>query len=68
MPTDFRRHDATAKHLSADDRQKYAAKKAALIKGQAGQDDADEQLNAFFWQCFENDDEDEGDPEVETGA
>lgn len=61
MPTDFRRHDTTAKYLSDADRQKYAARKAALIKARAGQDDADEQLNAFFWQCFEDDEEDEGD-------
>ena len=61
MPIDFRRHDSTAKHLSPDDRQKYAVKKAALIKAQAEQAVADEQLNAFFWECFEDDDEDEGD-------
>lgn len=61
MPTDFRRHDTTAKHLSAPDRQKYALKKAELIKARSEQADADEQLNAFFWQCFEDDDEDEGD-------
>lgn len=63
MPADFRRHDATARHLSAPDRQKYATKKAALTKAQASQADADEQLNAFFWQCFEDDDEDEGEGE-----
>ena len=60
MPTDFRRHDATAKNLNAADRQKYALKKAELIKVRAEQADADEQLNSFFWQCFDDDDEDEG--------
>ncbi|MHA6689167.1 hypothetical protein [Devosia sp. A449] len=60
MSTDFRRHDTTAKHLSAADRQKYALKKAELIRLQAAQAAADEQLNAFFWQCFEDDEEDEG--------
>ena len=60
MPIDFRRHDATAKNLSALDQQAYRLKKAALIRAQAEQDAADEALNAFFWQCFEDDDEDEG--------
>ena len=57
---DFRRHDTTAKHLPDLDRQKYALKKAELIKAKVEQAQADEQLNAFFWQCFEDDDEDEG--------
>ena len=60
MTADFRRHDATAKNLSTPDRQKYVLKKAELIKARAGQADADEQINALFWQCFEEDDEDEG--------
>lgn len=60
MPTDFRRHDATAKNLSAADQQTYRTKKAALLRAQVEQSAADEQLNAFFWQCFEDDDEDEG--------
>ena len=61
MPIDFRRHDTTAKNLSVPDQQTYRSKKAALIKAGSGQDAADEALNAFFWQCFEDDDEDEGD-------
>ena len=61
MLIDFRRHDATAKNLSVPDQQAYRSKKAALIKAGANQDAADEALNAFFWQCFEDDDEDEGD-------
>jgi len=61
MLIDFRRHDATAKNLSVPDQQAYRSKKAALIKAAVGQDAADEALNAFFWQCFEDDDEDEGD-------
>ncbi|KKC35344.1 hypothetical protein WH87_17380 [Devosia epidermidihirudinis] len=61
MPIDFRKHDATAKHLPDADRQKYTLKKAELIKAKVAQDAADEQLSAFFWQCFEDDDEDEGD-------
>ena len=59
MPLDFRRHDATAKNLLPPDQQAYRLKKAALIRQQADQDAVDEQLNAFFWQCFEDDDEDE---------
>ena len=59
MLIDFRRHDATAKNLSVPDQQAYRSKKAALIKAAAGQAAADEALNAFFWQCFEDDDEDE---------
>lgn len=61
MAIDFRRHDATAKNLTPPARQAYGLKKSALIKAGVSQDDADEALNAFFWQCFEDDDEDEGD-------
>ncbi|MET3927783.1 hypothetical protein [Devosia sp. 2618] len=61
MPIDFRSHDTTAKSLSPADRQKYAVQKAELIRARAEQSAADEQLNRFFWQCFEDDDEDEGD-------
>ena len=61
MPLNFRRHDATAQNLTSPAQQAYAAKKAALIKSGVSQDEADEILNAFFWQCFEDDDEDEGD-------
>jgi len=64
MTTDFRRHDATARNLSAPDQEKYALKKAALLKGKVDQAGADEQLNAFFWHCFEADDEDEGEEGV----
>jgi hypothetical protein len=60
MPIDFRRHDSTARHLAAPGREKFALKKAELLKAKVGQAAADEQLNAFFWQCFEDDDEDEG--------
>jgi hypothetical protein len=61
MAADFRRHDATAKSLSAPDRQTYALEKAKLVKDHVSQAEADEVLNAFFWRCFEDDDEDEGD-------
>ncbi|MEO8685843.1 MAG: hypothetical protein ABI414_13510 [Devosia sp.] len=61
MATSFRRHDTTARHLSLADQQAYAREKAALIAAKADQDQADAKLNAFFWQCFEDDDEDEGD-------
>ena len=61
MPIDFRRHDATAKNLSAPDRQRYASEKARLVKDRVDQAEADEVLNKFFWRCFEDDDEDEGD-------
>lgn len=61
MAIDFRRHDATAKNLTAPARQAYGLKKAALMKAGVSQSEADEALNAFFWQCFEDDDEDEGD-------
>lgn len=58
---DFRRHDTTAKNLTHPAQQAYRLKKAALIKAGVSQDEADTALNAFFWQCFEDDDEDEGD-------
>ena len=61
MAIDFRRHDATAKNLTAPAQQAYRVKKSELIKAGRSQADADEALNAFFWQCFEDDDEDEGD-------
>ena len=61
MAVDFRRHDATAKNLTPQAQQAYRLKKSALIKAGASQGEADEALNAFFWQCFEEDDEDEGD-------
>ena len=61
MPASFRRHDTTARHLSPVDQQAYSREKAALIAAKADQDQADAKLNAFFWQCFEDDDEDEGD-------
>ena len=61
MPASFRRHDTTAHHLSPVDQQAYSREKAALIAAKADQDQADAKLNAFFWQCFEDDDEDEGD-------
>lgn len=61
MAIDFRRHDATSKNLTSPAQQAYKLKKSALIKVGASQSDADEALNAFFWQCFEDDDEDEGD-------
>ena len=61
MKTNFRRHDTTAQSLSALDRQAYAREKAALIADRAVQSDIDERLNAFFWKCFEDDAEDEGD-------
>lgn len=61
MAIDFRRHDATAKNLNPTDRQAYSLKKSALIKAGVSQVEADETLNAFFWQCFEDDDEDEVD-------
>lgn len=64
MTLDFRRHDATAKNLSPVDRNAYALKKSDLIKGRVQQAEADEILNTFFWQCFEDDDEDEGEPEA----
>ena len=60
MPASFRRHDTTARHLSPADQQVYAREKAALIAAKAEQDQVDAKLNAFFWQCFEDDDEDEG--------
>jgi len=63
MPASFRRHDSTAKHVSLADQQAYARLKAELIAGNASQEAADTQLNSFFWQCFEDDDEDEGEPE-----
>lgn len=61
MAIDFRRHDATAKNLTPADRQAYSSKKSALIKAGVSQEEADEAINAFFWQCFEDDEEDEGD-------
>lgn len=61
MAVDFRRHDAMAKNLTSPDQQAYGLKKSAMIKAGVSQGEADEALNAFFWQCFEDDDEDEGD-------
>lgn len=61
MTIDFRRHDATAKNLTSPAQQAYGLKKSAMIKAGVSQGEADEALNAFFWQCFEDDDEDEGD-------
>jgi hypothetical protein len=60
MTIEFRRHDATAKNLTPTDQQAYRLRKSALQKAGASQDEADEALNAFFWQCFEDDEEDEG--------
>ena len=65
MTLDFRRHDATAKNLSPSDRQAYSLKKSELLKTRVTQAAADELLNTFFWQCFEDDDEDEGDTETD---
>lgn len=61
MAIDFRRHDATAKNLTPPAQQAYRLKKSELINAGLSQGEADETLNAFFWQCFEEDDEDEGD-------
>jgi len=61
VATNFRRHDITAKSLSAPDQQAYALEKAKLVKDRVGQTEADDVLNKFFWLCFEEDDEDEGD-------
>ncbi|MEO5808201.1 hypothetical protein [Devosia sp.] len=57
----FRRHDTIAQNLSSADRSSYARLKAALIARQTSQAEADSQLDAFFWKCFEDDAEDEGD-------
>lgn len=65
MPASFRRHDSTAQNISPTDRQAYARLKAKLLAGNIGQEEVDTQLNRFFWQCFEDDDEDEGEPEQE---
>ncbi|KKB86019.1 hypothetical protein VW29_04605 [Devosia limi DSM 17137] len=59
MPINFRRHDTTARHLSEPNRQVYARLKSSLIASKVSQEAADEKLNAFFWQCFEDDEEDE---------
>jgi hypothetical protein len=65
MPASFRRHDSTAQNIPASDRPAYARLKAELIAGNVGQDEVDTRLNAFFWQCFEADDEDEGETDEE---
>ena len=63
MPASFRHHDTTARNISPADQQAYARLKAELTAANVSQEDADTKLNTFFWQCFENDDEDEGEPE-----
>ncbi|MET3900579.1 hypothetical protein ABIB57_004545 [Devosia sp. UYZn731] len=65
MPASFRRHDSTAQNISPADRQAYARLKAELLAANIGQAEVDTKLNSFFWQCFEDDDEDEGEPEGE---
>jgi hypothetical protein len=62
MPASFRRHDSTAQNISPADRQAYSRLKAELLATNAAQQDVDARLNQFFWQCFEDDDEDEGEP------
>lgn len=59
MAIDFRRHDAMAKYLTPSAQKAYGLKKSTLIKTGVPQSEADEGLNAFFWQCFEDCDEDE---------